>query len=319
MINKIDGLIIFIWVYMVVALPPLFILYFIKISSPELNALSDFVKTIPDFPAILISIITLSLIGTCLSVFRRKMSFIAVLKLLKQERMHFVALSLLISIILWRFFSVLYDLSYFGLIIIFVFFLFFLPVLNSYLNSMDFNKVKLFITPSVKKPASSLVENVLFGLTLLLLFHASVFALDAQIRVYNHQRIILSRYPKITAHEPRIVYYGTKVVLTGRRFGWNGSLDANLKHSTGKINIDLWTDTEIVFSVPLHWKEGKIEIWIEKPIESENGKLKKVRSNKANLQLISRDDGWNEEDDAYFKQLKTLDKKTLKINGYAPE
>ncbi|OGK18249.1 hypothetical protein A3G67_03050 [Candidatus Roizmanbacteria bacterium RIFCSPLOWO2_12_FULL_40_12] len=319
MTRKIDGLVIFIWVYLVIVLPSLFILYFIKISSPELNAFSNLLKTTPDFPAILISTIALSTIGVCLSLFRRKMSLIDILELLKQEKVYFVALSLFISIILWRFFSVFDTLDYFGLIIIFVFFFFFLPILNGYLNSVDFNKVKLFITPSVKKPALSLIENLLFGLALLLLLHTSVFALDAQIRAYNHRKIILSRYPTITNHEPKIVYYGTKVILTGRRFGWKGNIDANLRHSAGKINIDLWTDTEIIFTIPLHWKEGKIEIWIEKSVEAENSKIKKVKSNKVSLQLISRDNGWDEGDEAYFKQLKKLDKKTLRINGYAPE
>ena len=47
-----------------------------------------------------------------------------------------------------------------------------------------------------------------------------------------------------------------------------------------------------------------------------DGKNIMVKSNEVKLQLISRDNGWDKDDDAYFEQLKHLDKETLKINGY---
>src|SRR3989338_1530173 len=106
MTRKIDGLVIFIWVYLVIVLPSLFILYFIKISSPELNAFSNLLKTTPDFPAILISTIALSTIGVCLSLFRRKMSLIDILELLKQEKVYFeeyLKISAIISFLLGKY------------------------------------------------------------------------------------------------------------------------------------------------------------------------------------------------------------------------
>lgn len=320
MIKRIDGLVVFIWTYIIVSLPPLFILYFVGISSPELNAFSALVKTTPELTTILIATIVLSLIGSCLSIVRGKMSYGTVLNVFRAEKVYFAAFSLLISIVLWRFFSLFREFDYFGLTGMFIFFLFYLPVISSYLDSLDFNKVKRYIIPSTDRPLLSSTENILYGLAVLMVIHVSVFSLDTRVKAYNNQQTILSRYPQIKNHEPKIVYYGTKVILTGRRFGWNEDGQARLIHNSEKIETTiLWTDTKIIFTIPLHWKEGNVDIWLENFIESEGGKLIKIKSNKVTLQLISRDNEWDEEDDAYFEQLKTLNEETLLINGYSPK
>lgn len=318
MIKKIDGLVIFIWTYIIVSMPPFFILYFIGVSSPESNTFSTFVKTTPELTTILIATITLSLIGSWLGIVRGKMSYGAILKVFTAEILYFVAFSFLLAVVLWRFFSFFSEFGYLGLIMMFIFIIFYLPIMFGYLDSLDFNEVKRYIIQPTERPLLPSIENILYGLAVFLVIHISVFTLDARVKTYNKQETILSRYPQIMNREPKIVYYGTKVILTGRRFGWNEDGTAKLKQYMGQTAAtDLWTDTKIVFTIPLHWKEGNVDVWIENFIESEDGKLMKTKSNKVSFILISRDGAWDEEDDAYFEQLKTLNKETLLINGYS--
>ena len=305
MTEKIDDIIIFIWTYIVIALPPMAILYFFPDSD---------IATL-DFPTLIAISIILPAIGSALSVWRKKIPAVFFWHLDKQAKLHTAAVSLLFSIVLWQFYSIFSFLNYFGVIVLFLFFLLYLPLSTKYLNSIDFDKLKLFIISSKKISKIRLVERILYTLVVLLLIHISIIAADGQIRAYNHYQVLLSRYPKIKNIKPEIVYYANKVVLTGRGFGWKGTIDTNFKYKNGNIDIFLWTDTKVIFVVPLHWKEGDLDIWIQKPIEWD-GKKMIVKSNVIKLHLISRDDGWDKNDDAYFEQLKHLDKETLEINGY---
>ncbi len=315
MAKKIDDIIIFIWTYIVIALPPLIILYLIKLFFPEADFFSYSNVITLDFPTLVVVSIVLPAIGALLSILRKKTKFLFFLHLDKQAKFHMTTVSLLLSVVLWKLYFVFSSLGYLGLIILFLFFLLYLPLSTSYLNSIDFNKLKSFIFPSINLSKIRLVERILYILTVLLLIHAFVVASDGQIRAFNHHLILLSRYPQIKNVKPKIVYYGSKVILLGTGFGWGGEINTKFKNREGNIDITLWNDTKVIFSVPLHWKEGNLDIWIQKPIEWD-GKKMVIKSNLVKLRLISRDDGWGKEDDEYFEQLKHLDKETLEINGY---
>ncbi|MBI5122357.1 hypothetical protein HZA75_00700 [Candidatus Roizmanbacteria bacterium] len=315
MAKKIDDIIIFIWTYIVIALPPLAILYLIRLFFPEADFFSYSNIITLDFPTLVVVSIVLPAIGAGLSILRKKTKFLFFLHLDKQAKFHTATVSLLLSVVLWKLYFVFSSLGYLGLIILFLFFLLYLPLSTSYLNSIDFNKLKSFIFPSINLSKIRLVERILYILTVLLLIHTLVVASDGQIRALNHHLILLSRYPQIKNVKPKIVYYGSKVILLGRGFGWGGEINTKFKNREGNIDITLWNDTKVIFTVPLHWREGDLDIWIQKPIEWD-GKKMVIKSNLVKLRLISRDDGWGKDDDEYFEQLKQLDKETLELNGY---
>lgn len=194
-------------------------------------------------------------------------------------------------------------------------FLLILPLIDKYLRSVNFDMVKAYIIPVRNKERKYFANKILFSLAILLSIHMSVMILDTKINEYNHNQQFLARHPLIKVVKPSIAYYDTKVVLIGKGFGWKGKIDTKFKYQEGKIDISLWTDTKVVFTVPLHWKVGDMSIWVQKPIEWD-GKNINVKSNEVKLRLISRDDGWDKDDDAYFEQLKHLDKETLRLNGY---
>ncbi len=313
--RAIDDAIIFIWTYIVIVLPPLAILYLMKLFSPEADFFANSAVSTLDFPTLVGLSIILPAIGSALSVWRKKMLLLFFWRQDKQEKLHTATVSLLLSIVLWKFYSIFSSLSFFGLIILFLFFLLYLPLTTSFLSSVDFNKVKLFILPEKNTTRIRMVEHIGYVMVVLLLMHVFVTLTDSQIWAYNHHQSFLARHPKIDNIKPGIVYYDTKVVLTGRGFGWKGKIDTKFKYQEGKIDISLWTDTKVIFTVPLHWKVGDMTIWIQKPTNWD-GKDIVVNSNEVKLRLISRDDGWDKDDDAYFEQLKHLDKEVLKINGY---
>lgn len=315
MTKKIDDIIIFIWTYIVIALPPLAILYLIRLFFPEADFFSYSNVITLDFPTLVVVSISLPAIGALLSILRKKIKFLFFSNLDKQAKFHTATVSFLLSVALWKLYFVFSALGYLGLIILFLFFLLYLPLSTSYLNSIDFNKLKSFIFPSIKLSKTYLVKHILYMLTILLFIHALVISTDVPIRAFNHHLVLLSRYPRIKNVKPKIVYYGSKVILTGRGFGWGGEINTKFKNREGNIDITLWNDTKVIFSVPLHWKTGDLDIWIQKPIEWDGKKII-IKSNLVKLRLIPRDDGWGKDDDEYFKQLKHLDKETLELNGY---
>ncbi len=316
MVKKIDNVILFIWVYIVIALPPFLILNLMQLSSTEPDFIMKFVRKIPELPTLIIIAIILPAIGVFLSVLRKKIKIVYFWQLDKQGKIKITFFSLFLSLVLWRFFSVLNKLSYLGLIILFMFFLLYLPLATMYLDSLNFNKLKLLIAPPQQKFTPMIIGNIFFSLIVLLFIHASVIALDGQIRTYTHNQIFISRMPQIYSVEPRLVYHGTKVVVLGKNFGWKVPTQSTKFYTQqGELNIDLWTNSKIIFTVPLQWKPGNIEVW-EKTILNWDDKNIDVQSNIAKIKLISVTNSFTPDDDAYFQQLKHLNKETLKINGY---
>ncbi len=92
----------------------------------------------------------------------------------------------------------------------------------------------------------------------------------------------------ITKIVPKNTTYAQEVVLQGYNFGWRLNNLSLLMTKDGVINdIKLWTDNEIRFIVPLHLKEGKSSIWLEKP-ENDSSHSAILKSNQVNLNVISR-------------------------------
>lgn len=131
----------------------------------------------------------------------------------------------------------------------------------------------------------------------------------------QHQRLRESLNPIITKVEPSIVYHSTKVVIYGSGFGWQQEGTRALKKDGEIVDVDLWTDTKIILTVPLHWKTGTITLWTEKPLLWD-GKTVTAKSNTVKIKLIPTTNTFTPDDDAYFQQLKTLSPETLKMNGY---
>lgn len=121
--------------------------------------------------------------------------------------------------------------------------------------------------------------------------------------------------PSIQLLEPLLVYPSTKVILIGNSFGSKIDERYRLVKDGEEIRTDYWEDHKIIFTVPLGWKNGFMNIWIEKPVQW-NGEtiIEKTKSIQIKLLPVS---SWNSpDDDLYFEQMKKWQKETKEINGY---
>jgi hypothetical protein len=134
------------------------------------------------------------------------------------------------------------------------------------------------------------------------------------IRIINHKKIRLSMNPTIEAIEPKLVYKGTKIVVYGKGFGWDDKRSQILIDGK-KIDGVSWTDSKIIFPVPLHWKTGVHKIWIEKKIDWD-GKIEIGKSQIFEIKVLPVTDKITKDDELYFEQLKTWKPETRKLNGY---
>lgn len=241
-----------------------------------------------------------------------------------------VGLSLLTSYFFWNGFSFFnrYGLLTFILLSFmqFFFYIFYLAVVED-----GYIRAKRIIYRILRIKKRQLFwhyrKNILIGVssTIMIVFGGVLLFRNLSIPVQKRfneivkKKIIEERTPHILDIQPYLTYQMTKVVLTGDNFGWlNKPTDIKsrlLLNGKQKITADLWTDTEIIFTIPMDWKLGENTITLEKYIEYDGRFLKSV-SNMAKFAILSATDGWGYDDDLYFEQLKMLDQKVLKMNGY---
>lgn len=310
-------LIIFLWIYTVVLLPPFLLIYILNIFVPNSSLISDLAQKTPSFQTIIFLVLVFPSIGAIVGIKNNIIKPIAIWTLPRNQIISIFALSLMLSYFFWRFLSYLSFLNYYGFIILFIFFIVFFPQLNLFLNTVNIDIFKDLLHINYKNKKEFLNTLVLISLSILtvLFINLIVIYINKQVNIFTRWRSFTSSRPKIDKVEPKIVYYANKVVLTGNNFGWKGNISTEFYNQYGKIDIDLWTDSKVIFTVPLHWKIGIITLWVEKLIKWE-GKDITAKSNMTNIKLISNIGPWDQEDDEYFNQLKNLNEETLKVNGY---
>lgn len=115
--------------------------------------------------------------------------------------------------------------------------------------------------------------------------------------------------------EPALVYPGTKVFLYGDRFGDNSNSQYALMRDGERVRTDYWEDHKIIFTVPLGWEPGAMNLWIQKPIDW-NAEVVIEKTKPVTIKLLPITDHFTPDDDLYFEQLKTWRKETREMNGY---
>ncbi len=166
----------------------------------------------------------------------------------------------------------------------------------------------------------NLIKLAILTAVTVIIFYLSIqfyVFIDKKIAVENLKKLHLSLTPVIAKIEPGIAYPATKVIVFGKGFNSRAIKKAILRGRGVTIVPDFWDENKIVFTIPLDWKSGVTNIWIEKPIIW-NNKIEIAKSNVVNVKLIPVSPIFTPADDEYFKQLPTLDNQTLEINGYQP-
>ena len=191
-----------------------------------------------------------------------------------------------------------------------------------------FSKVYLLLDFVINfKPADffQLMFSLLKGFVLIIflmsfgkiiLNKANIMYIEYQKKVImeNRKKLYVSRQPKIDLIEPTLVYKATRIVIYGNGFGWDTKKSQALIDGK-KIDTFLWTDSKIIFPVPLEWKDGYHKIWIEKQIDWD-GKKTTAKSEAFEIKVLPITDNFTQDDKLYFEQMKTWRKETREINGY---
>lgn len=123
------------------------------------------------------------------------------------------------------------------------------------------------------------------------------------------------RNPQVEIIEPSLVYPGTKVIIYGDSFSGKEDSRNKLMKDGVEVRTDYWEDHKIIFTVPLSWKSGMMNFWIEKPIEW-NGETIIEKTKPVPVKLLKVTGKFTPDDDLYFEQVKQWKKETREINGY---
>jgi len=312
----IDYIVLLLWTYTIIVLPSFL---FIRACPSLFQELGFFVQLsgqIPEFATLLLTTMALPGIGMFLLLFNRRLKLVTIWKMKSNQILFTVLFSLLLSYTSWNYFRILYSWGYFGLVLFFLFFLFYLPQVVLFLDSVNFGDFKIFFS---RQPQLKCV----LALSFLLLIHQTIIFANQKVVVYKEQVAFNELLPQIKKGEPHLVYRSNIIILYGNNFGIeSGNISDNTYADTesvnnqfGKVNFTFWDNNKIIFQVPLHWKTGEITVWIEKQITWKSKRIK-VKSNRVRFKLMDTTGSWDKADDEYFRQLKHLDKETLRVNGY---
>lgn len=140
------------------------------------------------------------------------------------------------------------------------------------------------------------------------------FAVDLTLKGISYRDRQLKN-PSVPHIEPTLLYPGTKVLLYGDRFGDNSNSKYALMKDGERVRVDYWEDHKVIFTVPLSWKPGDMNMWIEKPIVW-NAETIVERTKPVTIKLLKVTNQFTPDDDKYFDQKKLWRKETKELNGY---
>lgn len=141
--------------------------------------------------------------------------------------------------------------------------------------------------------------------------------IDIQINIYQMKQLRLMLIPKISKVEPKIVYRTTKVIIFGKNLSFRAKNNKiTLMSQFGEVEPDSFDNNKIIFTVPFSWPDGNIYLGVKKKASFENRDIV-VQSGIIKVKVIPTSSSFSPNDDAFFNQLKYLDKETLQINGYS--
>ncbi len=288
---------------------------------PDFTVLVPIILRLPDPRFIALAIFLAAFIAFLAAklLYLNKLKNIRDFPLVEQASLFLIAIFL--SRFFWTSFSIFNRFGSFGLGLLFLFFILFLPnfiqLVVDFIDTLSrFKKKRRQIRRlTSKEQVTYLIISMFIYIGLILLSLPIIKVINQKMRTEKIKEVRKSRNPVIIKVEPQIVYYATKVIVFGSNLGWKENDKVRLMTRKEEVRTDLWTDSKIIFTVPLHWKQGVIEFWIEKNIEW-NGKPEIARSNEFTLKLIPISTSFTPDDNNYFDQLKYLNKEVLKINGY---
>lgn len=313
-----------IWLYLVIIIPFIVSIYFLQLIAGNWILINRLIKQIPDPATLLALVLFFPGLGIVLLTLNGKIKPVLIWKIGWNLLLVDLTISVALAYSFWRFFPVLFNTGIVGLLILSLFLLIYLPQIALFFDSIDLLDFKIFFTVNRKNLYRYFTKILIIGIfsaVLIFVFNKFVVFSNKKIVAYKEKYAYQSVLPFIKKSEPYLVYRSTNIVLYGSNFGLEGGKIADnvftnsVHNQYEEVHFTFWDNNKIIFQVPLHWKYGDINVWIVREI-TWKGKRIKIKSNIVKFKLLETTGSWDKNDDAYFEQLKHLDKETLRINGY---
>lgn len=117
----------------------------------------------------------------------------------------------------------------------------------------------------------------------------------------------LRKYLHVVKVSPAKTTQAKKVIIYGYNMGWNADGRSKILSSGGSITTGVWNNTEVEFEVPLHMKEGKSMVWVQKSKKDDDPESEMVTSNKVSIEIAPRFEYYPQEGDNFAtRQLKKI-------------
>ena len=156
-----------------------------------------------------------------------------------------------------------------------------------------------------------LIKAIVIGLVVVSFIAIIVAFLAWQLNRYADYQRKLRENLTIMSVVPVKTTLAQKVKLQGYNFGWRVNKKDKLMSNYGPVLVDEWKGEELIFIVPLHWKEGKVKLWIEKN-KDDIPEEKLIKSNVVRLKVLSRWDFFPAEEELRNKDPLSYLKRAVK-------
>jgi hypothetical protein len=120
--------------------------------------------------------------------------------------------------------------------------------------------------------------------------------------------------PTISYIGPTILHNASYALIKGSGFGSEYSGEIRIMSTFGEIQESSWTNSGIVFRVPLDWTVGIFSVWLERKVDNN---WVKVPMSEYNIKLLDKNTLWTAEDDQYYQQVTSGPDELLKASEYS--
>ncbi len=290
--------------------------YFLLPTNPDIDRNSF---EMSDMKFNLVFIFIVLGISWFISYRQKKLSVINPFKLDKEELLALFITSLLLAYFFTRSFSILSSANNNITTGVFtVFFLFFLTQIiefyNYYYPELHINTFKQYLSNIFNKQnftflrSNNLSSSLPFVTIVIVLGGYSVFSSLMVLHKSKQYQNVLKESLFIVRVAPPKTTLAYNVQLQGYNFGKVPDQRYKLFSTYGQVEIRSWTDSAIDFVVPLSWKVGDVELWIERPGMRDEKTM--IGSNVVKLAVLDRWDFFPKQNESIFVKAS---KKLLRV------
>lgn len=271
------------YAYITIAIFAISLVFALKFIFPEVAFIEMLYSKTNNLYSIVTLIFSMGAVGWLAKFHIKEIKFISPLTLSSKE---ILSLSV-ISIFFGRFLLSKFSLLPFNAISLVLMTTFLLTLITQILHQLEMINIKnyrdyiqttLLLIMKFRRFVSILI--------IIIVVLISTLIINGKTKTINNYKNLVSQSLIITSIEPSKTTVAHNIALNGHNFGTIKTEYHRLMSTYGQAEAFSWTENKIEFTVPLEWKPGKVDLWIEKPISPDNNTT--YQSNKISFQLLPR-------------------------------